>query len=72
MVCGADVLLWDTSVDVLGTGGVKTSPWIMLSCASSVFSEASLIELAISLVIVYANEEMRFWSGGTNPVKGDV
>jgi hypothetical protein len=60
VVCGADMVLWGTSADVLGTGGVKTSPWIMLSCAFSVFSEASLIELAMSLVIVYANEEMMF------------
>jgi hypothetical protein len=59
VVCGADVVLWGTSVDVVGTAGVKTSPWIMLSCASS-FSKASLIELAMSLLIVYANEEMIF------------
>lgn len=59
MVCGTGVVLWATSVDVLGTGGVKTSPKIMVSCTSS-FSEVSLIELAISLDIVYANEEMRF------------
>jgi hypothetical protein len=71
VVCGAGVVLWATSVDVLGTGSVKTSPWTMVSCASS-FSEASLIELAISLDIVYANEEMRFCSGGANPMKGYV
>ena len=59
MVCGTGGVLWATSVDVLGIGGVKTSPWIMVSCASS-FSETSLIELAISLDTVYANEEMRF------------
>jgi hypothetical protein len=59
VVCGTLVVLWATSLYVLGTGGAKTSPYIIVSCASP-FSEASLIELVISLDIVYANEEMRF------------